>query len=412
MWNKGLKYTLPIMICLVILIAVIPGCTKQAASKDTINVGMARSLSGPLATISNSAFVPVYKEWMKEVNDAGGINVGGKMMKIKLTVYDDKSDAATLTQLTEKLILEDKVDFLWPACGTAMLFAQAPIANKYNKVLITAEGGATSLEPMLPSMPYIFVTLSFSDWYEMPVLADMLQAKGVKTAYITYISDLHGIEYNSEAGIEFGRVGIQILGTKALPPDIKDLSPVIKEAKASNADAFMCFAYPDQIMPAVGTSMELSYNPKVWLGGPGVNFGFFHTTFGAAVEGVTGWAAWERASSPALNTLADKLYTGQPEDVQDWWGACFYWAGLDMWKAAIEKAGTLDNTKVMQVLKSQHMNTVLGDTWFENGLMAKQTHPGEVGQWVNGVYHIVGPASKAHAQFEYPKPAWPAPASK
>jgi hypothetical protein len=44
--------------------------------------------------------------------------------------------------------------------------------------------------------------------------------------------------------------------------------------------------------------------------------------------------------------------------------------------------------------------------------MAKQTHPGEVGQWINGVYHIVGPASKAHAQFEYPKPAWPAPAKK
>ncbi len=88
-------------------------------------------------------------------------------------------------------------------------------------------------------MPYVFVTLSFSDWYEMPVLADMLASKGVKTAYITYISDLHGVEYNGQAGIEFGRVGIQILGSKALPPDIKDLSPVIKEAKASGADVFM-----------------------------------------------------------------------------------------------------------------------------------------------------------------------------
>ena len=406
MWKKIAKFTIPILICLTVILIVVPSCTKQAA-KDTINVGMARSISGPLAVISNSAFVPVYKEWMKEVNDAGGINVGGKMMKINLTVYDDKSDAATLSQLTEKLILEDKVDFLWPACGTAMLFAQAPIANKYNKVLVTAEGGATSLEPMLPSMPYIFVTLSFSDWYEMPVLADMLQAKGAKSAYITYISDLHGIEYNCEAGIEFGRVGIQILGTKALPPDIKDLSPVIKEAKASGADAFMCFAYPDQVLPATATSMELNYNPKVWLGGPGVNFGFYHTGFKDAVEGVTGWAAWEPESSPALADLAKKLYTGQPEDVNDWWGACFYWAGLDMWKAAIEKAGTLDNTKVMEVLKSQHLNTVLGDTWFENGLLAKETHPGEVGQWQNGRYRIVGPADKAKVQWEYPKPNWP-----
>ena len=405
MWRKIGKYALPIIICLLIILAVVPGCTKEA-EKTTIKVGMARSISGPLAQISDSAFVPVYKTWMKEVNDAGGINVGGKMMPIELIVYDDKSDAATMTKLTEKLILEDKVDFLWPACGTSMLFAQAPIANKYSKVLITAEGGATSLEAMLPSMPYVFVTLSFADWYEMPALADLLAAKGVKTAYITYISDLHGIEYNSVAGIEFNRVGIQVMGSKALPPDIKDLSPVIKEAMSSNAEAFMCFAYPDQIMPATGTSIELGYNPKVWLGGPGVNFGFYHTAFGPMVEGVTGWTTFDRDSSPALNALADKLYTGQPEDVNDWWGHPLYWAGLDMWKAAIEKAGSLDNTKIMEILKAERMNTVLGDTWFTNGLLAKETHPGEVGQWINGVYKVVAPADKATADFVYPKPKW------
>ena len=160
--------------------AVIPGCTQKAAAKDKIVVGMARSLSGPLAVIGDSAFKPIYETWVKEVNDQGGINVGGKKMPIELKIYDDKSDAGTMVRLTEKLILEDKVDFLWPACGTAMLFAQAPIANKYNYILITAEGGATSLKDMLPSMPYVFVSLSFSDWYELPVLADLLNGSGIR----------------------------------------------------------------------------------------------------------------------------------------------------------------------------------------------------------------------------------------
>ena len=409
MWNRLIKYGLPVIICLTLLIVYAPGCTEKTAAKDKIVVGMARSLSGPLAVIGDSAFKPIYETWVKEVNDQGGIFVKdyNKKLPIELKIYDDKSDAGTMIRLTEKLILEDKVDFLWPACGTAMLFAQAPIANKHNYILITAEGGATSLKDMLPSMPYVFVSLSFSDWYEMPVLADLLKEKGAKTAFIVYISDLHGIEYNSVAGIEFGKVGIQILGTKAVPPDIKDLSPVIKEAKASGADAFMCFAYPDQIMPAVGTSMELSYNPKVWLGGPGVNFGFFHTTFGPATEGVMGWATFDRQSSTALNALADKLYTGQKEDINDWWGHPLYWAGLDMWKAAIEKAGTLDQTKIRDILAAEHLNTVLGDTWFTNGLLAKETHPGEVGQWQSGVYKVVGPKDKAHTQMVYPKPAWP-----
>jgi branched-chain amino acid transport system substrate-binding protein len=228
-----------------------------------------------------------------------------------------------------------------------------------------------------------------------------------------YISDLHGIEYNSVAGIEFSRVGIQILGTKAVPPDIKDLSPIIKEAKASNADVFLALAYPDQVMPATAVSMELDYNPKAWLGGPGVNFGFYHTTFGPAVVGVMGWTTFARKSSPALNELADILYNGKPEETNDWWGHPLYWAALDMWKAGVEKAGTLDQKALRDILATEHFDTVLGDTWFtvfgENGgaLLAKESHPGEVGQWIDGVFEVVGPADKATADFVYPKPAWP-----
>jgi len=380
-----------------------------AKSKDKIVVGMSRPLSGWNAVIGDSAFRPVYETFVAEVNADGGVYVEeyGKKLPIELLIYDDKSDVGTMTRLTEKLIVEDKVDFLWPASGTAFLFAQAPIASKYNYVLITAEGGATSLKDMLPSMPYIFVSLSFSDWYQVPVFADLLTEKGAKTAYVTYIADLHGIEYSGVAGIEFAKKGIDILGSKSLPPDIKDLSPVIKEAKATEADVFCCFAYPDQIMPAIGTSMELGYNPKCWIGGPGVNFGFFHTAFGPMVEGVTGWTSFSPKQSAAAKELADKLWAGKPEDVQDPWGHPLYWASLETWKQAVEKAGTLDQTKIRDILATEKFNTVLGETWYENGLLSKDCHTGEVGQWVNGVYEVVGPKENATAEFVYPKPEWP-----
>ncbi len=378
--------------------------------KDKIRVGMSSAISGSQAQVRASAFDPVYKTFIKEVNASGGVMVQeyGKKLPIDITVYDDKTDVGTMTRLTEKLIVEDKVDFLWPACGTSFIFAQAPIANKYNYLLITAEGGATSIRDMLPSLPYVFVTLSFSDWYELPTFADLLQQKGAKSAYISYVADLHGIEYSGVAGIEFPKRGINILGVKSLPPDIKDLSPVIKEAKASNADVFCCFAYPDQIMPAVGTSMELGFNPKAWIGGPGVNFGFFHTTFGPAVNGVTGFATYNPKQSAAAKALADKLYTGAPEEAQDWWGHPLYYAGLEIWKQAIEKAGTLDQKKIRDIVASQHFTTNLGDTWFENGLLSKDAHPGEIGQWQNGAYEVVG-GKQTTAAFVYPKPAWPAP---
>jgi len=422
MWTKLRKYVIPILICTVIILAVIPGCTKEEAApapaapapapvKDKIVVGMARPLSGAAAIIGDSAFKPIYETWVSMVNAEGGIFVKeyNKKLPIELKIYDDKSDIGTMTRLTEKLILEDKVDFLWPSCGTAFLFAQAPIANKYNYILLTAEGGATSLKDMLPSMPYVFVSLSFSDWYQLPVLADLLASKGVKKAFIMYIADLHGIEYSGVAGIEFPKKGIEIVGVKSAPPDIKDVSPIIKEAKASGAEAFCCFAYPDQVMPSIGTSMALDFNPKAWIGGPGVNFGFFHTAFGPASEGVIGFTTFARKTSPALNALADRLYKGKPEETNDWWGHPLYWAALDAWKAAIETAGTLDQQKIRDILATQHFNTVLGDTYFVNGLMAKESHTGEIGQWINGVYEVIGPVEKATAPMVYPKPAWPAP---
>ena len=399
--------------------AVITGAGLVAAScapkaeelppKDKILVGMARPLSGPLAIIGDSAFKPVYETWVEEVNADGGIYVEeyGKKLPIELLIYDDTSDVGTMTRLTEKLIVEDKVDFLWPACGTSFVFAQAPIANKYEYVLITAEGGATSIKEMLPSLPYAFVTLSFSDWYQLPVLAELLGEKGATTAYVAYIGDTHGIEYSGVAGIEFPKQGIEIVGVKSLPPDIKDLSPVIKDADASGADVFCCFAYPDQIMPATGTSIELGYNPKAWVGGPGVNFGFYHTAFGPMVEGIIGFTGFSPKQSPEAQALGDKLYAGKPEDIQDPWGHPFYWAGLEIWKAAIEKAGTLDQKAIRDLIATETFDTVLGPTWFENGLLAKDAHLGEIGQWINGVYEVIGPKDKATAEMVYPKPEWP-----
>ena len=293
--------------------------TTPSLAKDKIVVGMARPISGWMAVIGDSAFRPVYETWVKEVNAKGGIYVKeyGKKLPIELKIYDDKSDVGTMTRLTEKLIVQDKVDFLWPACGTAFVFAQAPIANKHGYILLTAEGGATQIKDMLRSLPYVFVGLSFSDWYQLPVFAELLGEKGAKTAYIMYIGDLFGIEYSGVAGIEFPKHGVEIIGISSVPPGTKDLSPIIKKAKASKADVFCCFGYPDQVMPATGTSMALGYNPKAWIGGPGVNFGFYHTTFGPAVDGVTGFTAFSPKQSAAAKELAEKLYAGKPEQIQD-----------------------------------------------------------------------------------------------
>jgi ABC-type branched-subunit amino acid transport system substrate-binding protein len=270
------------------------------------------------------------------------------------------------------------------------------------------EGGASQMKELLPSLPYVFVNLSFSDWNQLPVFADIASKKGAKTAYMVYISDLHGIEYSGVAGIELPKKGISVIGSKSLPPEMKDFSLVIKEAKASGADLFLSLAYPDQNLPITAEMMTQGYNPKGVLMDVGGNFGFYHTTFKDAVNGVMAFASWSPKLSPEMKAAWDTLYAGKPEDAQDWWGASFYVAGLEFFQQAVEKAGTLDQKVIRDVMATSHFKTVLGDTWYTNGLLAKEAHPAEIGQWQNGTMELVG-GNQTTADLIYPKPAWPAP---
>ena len=394
----------------------------QARTKDKIRIGAARPLSGPYAFFEANAFGPIYKMWVDEVNSKGGIMVReyGKRLPIEMLVYDDKSDMGTMTRLLEKLILEDKVDFVFAPASTAFLFAAGAVTNRHGYIMIGAEGGATTLKDMLPGLPYFFQTIQFSDWNQIPVLASVLADAGAKTAAILFIEDLHGIEYSGVATRELNRKGIEILMVKSAPPDIKDVSPILKEAQRTNADVFLAFVYPPTGFLATTQAVELGYNPKAFLLGPGGNFAVYKKIFGeAVVEGVMGEGAWNCKSSPGAKEFCDKFTARYSPDIIDWWGHLMYWGVLQFFQQAIEKAGTLDQKKIRDVMATEKFNTVLGPTWYQmsaggsgGGMLAVEAHPGQIGQWQKGIFEVVGPKEKATAKFLYPKPAWPKPQPK
>ncbi len=396
---------------------VIASCAPEAPAKDKIVIGAARPLSGPLAQIGDYAFGPIMTLWSEEVNAKGGIDVAGKKLPVELKVYDDTSDLGTSTRLVEKLILEDKVDFLFPNCSTAFLYASAPLANKYKYVYLGAEGGCTTLTAMLPELPYVFGVLNYSDYYQIPVLAGLFNDWGVKTVAIIYINDLHGVEYYHTSLSEFLKAGINIVMAEAVPPFSEDVELVLKAARDSGADALCAYVYPPTTMAVVGQSMAIGYNPKAMVLGPGACFQFFIDIFGPEVlKGVMGFGAWNGKSSPALGEFSAKFIDRFGIGQADWWGAAYYYAAVQSFEKAIEKAGTLDNTKVRDVMAEEHFDTILGDTWFDmtaggegGGLLAKECHPGEIGQWQSGVFEVIDNTEKRTAEPIYPKPAWPAP---
>ena len=428
MWKRSIKYALPLVICLIFLIALIPGCAKEATTTPPasstvppvtateIVIGASRDITGPTAGFQQYGFAPIYKMWADEVNAAGGINVGGKMLKVRIIEYDDGADNARVASNIEKLCTQDHVSFLFGPTGTTPLFAAAPVANKYKTLMVCGEGGATTLEPSLPGMPYVFLPLNYSDRFQIPVFTQLMVDAGAKTAFICYLENLHGTEYNLIAQQDFTNAGINILGMAGFPITIADMEPIVKQAQASGADICCVFAYPDNNVAFMQKALALNYSPKALLVGPGCNFGFFPLTFGAALQGVFGEGAWNTKSSAAAAAFAVKAQTavGGPANM-DWWGSIDYYAALQCFQQAIEKAGTLDSTVVRNVMATSHFQTVLGDTYWDiqgangGGLLPQAVYAGQIGQWQNGIFEVVDEGAKRTADPIYPKPPWPTP---
>lgn len=378
---------------------------ETAAAKDKIRIGQAIALSGPLAGGVAISGGQIYELWVDEVNKNGGIYVAeyGKKLPVELIRYDDKSDIGTMTNLLEKLILEDKVDFVFPPWGTAWLFAAAPVANKYGYIMIGGPGGALKLKQL--NLPYFFQVLNCSDT-QAPALADIFKEVGAKSVAVISRGDLHGVEYGNEMVPVFKKMGLEVKMNKSYPPGTKDLSPLLKEAKALGVDAFVSACYPDGGMLLTSQAIEL-----------GINFNaFFMTvlpfspplfkgTFGKAIEGVMGGGAWNAKTSPGAKELVDKFvkkFGVEP----DYWGGLYYWASLQHFQKAIEKAGTLDQKKIRDIMATEKFDTALGPFWYDKDRFFVN-HPGEIGQWQKGVFEVIDPGPKRTAPPEYPKPPWP-----
>ena len=378
----------------------------NSPAKDKIVIGQAIALSGPLAIGVSIAGGRIYPMWVEEVNKKGGIYVKeyGKRLPVELKRYDDKSDIGTMTNLLEKLIVQDKVDFVFPPWGTAWLFAAAPIANKYGYILIGGPGGALKLKEL--NLPYFFQVLNFSET-QAPALADIFKEVGVKSAAVIYRGDLHGVEYGDAMVPFFKERGIEVKMKKSYPPGIKDLSPLLKEAKSLGVDAFCSAAYPDGGMLLTGQSLELGINFNAFfITVTPFSPNLYRDTFGVnVVEGVMGGGAWNAKTSPGVKEFVDKFvkrYKMEP----DYWGGLYYWSSLQHFQQAIEKAGTLDQKKIRDVMAKERFETALGPFWYDENRYFVN-HPGEIGQWQKGVFEVIDPGKKRTAPPLYPKPAWP-----
>jgi hypothetical protein len=443
-----LKKVLFISLAVVLALSIgLIGCEGEGPVAPTeILVGLARDTDGgPLAVFECGYGGTVYRWFADKVNDEGGVYLSDYDVSVPIELVIRDFDVGTwdLGDVTEALIETDGVDFIWGGPGTDCIFTQAPICNLAGIVLITLEGGASSMiwDNQIQNWGYVWVTLSFSNWYQIPVLHDMLfdELGYNATAYITYIGEAgltHGLEYKNETIDVFGASNVIDGGQHSywLPTSAGEPEAIIAAAKAAyNAtpyDIFCAYTYPWNVAMLTLALMSSDFNPPAILFGPGGNANSYGTTdFGPYAEGVMSFTVADNHTSPELTDMFTEL-AAQAEadwdadlgcaqggytsgwDTLDYWGQPCYAAGLEMWKMAVEDAGNLDSGDVRDALagysESSPATTVLGNTWFEvfggglgGGILSYDCHPAEIGQWIGGEYRSVGGIAPT-ASFVYP----------
>ena len=162
------------------------GATTNADSgSGPIKVGAAVSDTGKFS-IEGKSTKHGYEMWADEVNARGGINVGGTKRKVQMIYYDDQSEPETAVKLTQKLISQDKVDFMFGPYSSGLTIATSAITAKYKKIMFA--GGAAAVSVFDKDNECVFSPLTLTSDYTTSGL-EALKEQGIKTVAVMNSDD-------------------------------------------------------------------------------------------------------------------------------------------------------------------------------------------------------------------------------
>lgn len=385
--------------------AVISGLSATAQAQDTLKIGWAISKTGPFAAGAAVTTLPNYQVWVKDVNDAGGINVGGKKMKVEVVEYDDRSNSEEMIKAVERLATQDKVDFILPPWSTGMNLAAAPIFNKlgYPQLAVTANTNqARELSKRWPNLTFwLGLPSEIVDGIVETFSKMQKEGKIGKKIAMIAVADQFGIEQSTAARDGLKKAGFELVYDKSYPFGTQDMQPVLKDAQAASPDLLLAFSYPPDTFAITDTMKVLAFNPKAMFLGVGTAFPGYKGKFGEGAEGVMGIGGSD-ASLPGI-----KGYIAHHKEVigrePDRWASPITYASLQVLQQAIERVGKIDRAAVIKEINAGSFDTIIGKVKLDGG---QNTNIWTVGQWQGNDFFGVAPTAKAGAKPVVAKPAW------
>ncbi len=165
------------------MMAVAPGTAAAAECEDLV-LGSAISLTGKYATNGIHA-KNGYEFAIQKIKENGGVKVGDKCYNFKVIYYDDESKGDRGATLAERLINQDKVQYMLGPYSSGLTKAIAPVTEKYKIPMVEAEGASRSL--FNKGRKYLFAVLSTSEQYlasAVTLAAEKAKENGKETSSV------------------------------------------------------------------------------------------------------------------------------------------------------------------------------------------------------------------------------------
>ena len=150
----------------IVAAGVAPFLDVRAVAQDVVKVGAPLPLTGPLAP-EGLKQKRGYDLWAEVANAKGGIKAGGKTYKVEVVYADYASNTPRAVQSVERMITEDKVNFLFAPFGSGATKAASAISEKYGIPMIAPT--ASSAEVYDQNYKFLFGTLTPNDTVSEPI---------------------------------------------------------------------------------------------------------------------------------------------------------------------------------------------------------------------------------------------------
>jgi branched-chain amino acid transport system substrate-binding protein len=353
-------------------LAAISSLPLPADAADVIKIGAPLALTGSLADEGKKQDV-VWKMWLDKVNAAGGINVGGKKLKVELVKYDYQSDGQRAAQLAEKLITDDKVDFVLSPFGSGHTKIVSTVTERYQTPLLAC---ASSSEAVFDqNFKYLFGTLSPNGGMTNAMVAFFkTKMPALRRIAVLGRDDVFPKSMAQGTSAAAKSAGLDVTYDQLYAVGTMDHSAALSAIKATNPDWIYTTGYTQDLILIRKQMSDLGVKAPIITMVAGPAYKEYTDGLGNLANGVTSSSWWHHATNykgiGVWPTTADfyKEFVAKENSDPDYVHASCA-AAVVVLADAVERAGSTDKSKVRDALAATNVNTFYGPVKFSaNGM--------------------------------------------